>query len=112
MEHAILLPQQAVTRGTRGDSVMVVAADGSVAPRPVTVRGAQGQDWIVTDGLQPGEQVMVEGAMKLMLGAKVVKPVPWQPKQAEVRAGQAPAATNSAASAAPAAAAPASAESN
>ena len=111
VEHAILLPQQAVTRGTRGDSVMVVAADGSVAPRPVTVRGAQGQDWIVTDGLQPGEQVMVEGAMKLMLGAKVVKPVPWQPKSAVAPAGQAPAAPKSGASASPASA-PASAASN
>ena len=112
VEGAVLLPQQAVTRGSHGDSVMVVAADGAVAPRQVKVEGAQGQNWIVTDGLKPGEQVMVEGAMKLMLGAKVVKPVPWQPKQAEARAGQAPAATNSAASAAPAAAAPASAASN
>jgi len=111
VEHAILLPQQAVTRGTRGDSVMVVAADGSVAPRPVTVRGAQGQDWIVTDGLRPGEQVMVEGAMKLMLGAKVVKPVPWQPKSAVAPAGQAPAAPKSGAFATPASA-PASAASN
>lgn len=111
IEHAMLLPQQAVTRGSQGDSVLVVAADGSVAPRPVTIGGAQGQHWIVTGGLKPGEQVMVEGAMKLMLGAKVVKPVPWQPGQAaaEPRA-PASAASGAAApaSAAPAASAPAS----
>lgn len=111
VEGAILLPQQAVTRGSQGDSVLVVAADGSVAPRPITIRGAQGQHWIVTGGLQPGEQVMVEGAMKLMLGAKVVKPVPWQPKSAAAPAGQAPAATKTEATKAPASA-PAGAASN
>ncbi len=105
VQNAILLPQQAVTRGSQGDSVMVVAADGSVAPRPVKISGAQGQNWIVTDGLQPGEQVMVEGAMKLMLGAKVVKPVPWQAGgAAPAAAPQGPsAAASGAAAAAPAA---------
>ncbi|MFT3778265.1 MAG: efflux RND transporter periplasmic adaptor subunit [Ottowia sp.] len=111
VQGAILLPQQAVTRGSHGDSVMVVAADGAVAPRQVKVEGTQGQSWIVTGGLKPGEQVMVEGAMKLMLGAKVVKPVPWQPKQAPAQAGQAPSAPESGASVTPAAA-PASAASN
>ena len=104
IDHAILLPQQAVTRGNQGDSVLVVAADGSVAPRPVKIGGAQGQQWIVTDGLQPGEQVLVEGAMKLMMGAKVVKPVPWQPKQAPAQAAQA-APEAAASAAAPAASA-------
>ena len=111
--NAILLPQQAVTRGTQGDSVMVVAPDGAVAPRPIKIGGQKGQDWIVTEGLKPGEQVMVEGAMKLMMGAKVVKPVPWVPKTASAQAQQAPAATKPAASApAAAASAPASAASN
>lgn len=106
VDNAILLPQQAVTRGSQGDSVLVVGEGGQVAPRPVKIRGAKGDQWIVTDGLKPGEQVMVEGAMKLMLGAKVVKPVPWQPKQAAAQAQPAQGATESkaaeAASAAPA----------
>ena len=111
--NAISLPQQAVTRGSQGDSVMVVAPDGAVAPRPIKIGGQKGQDWIVTEGLKPGEQVMVEGAMKLMMGAKVVKPVPWVPKTASAQAQQAPAATKPAASApAAAASAPASAASN
>lgn len=79
IEDAILLPQQAVTRGSQGDSVLVVAPDGQVAPRPVQIAGVKDGQWIVTGGLQAGEQVMVEGAMKLMMGAKVVKPVPWKP---------------------------------
>jgi membrane fusion protein (multidrug efflux system) len=112
--NAILLPQQAVTRGTKGDSVMVVAPDGAVAPRPIKIGGQKGQDWIVTEGLKPGEQVMVEGAMKLMMGAKVVKPVPWQQKTASAPTNSAQAATTNeaGASAAPAASAPAGAASN
>lgn len=83
IEGAILLPQQAVTRGSRGDSVLVVAADGQVSPRPVKIEGVKDGQWIVTEGLAAGEQVLVEGAMKLMLGAKVVKPVPWSPPKAQ-----------------------------
>ena len=74
---AILLPQQAVTRSPQGDSVMVVAPDGKVAPRPVKLGGAQGNAWMVLDGLKEGEQVMVDGFQKLRPNA-VVKPVPWQ----------------------------------
>ena len=74
--NAILLPQQAVTRGPAGDTVMVVAKDGKVAPRQVRIGGSQGTSWVVLSGLQPGEQVMVDGFQKLRPGAPV-KPVPW-----------------------------------
>ena len=110
VENAMLLPQQAVTRGTQGDTVMVVAPDGTVAPRPVKIGGQRGSQWIVTDGLKPGEQVMVEGAMKLMVGAKTVKAVPWEQKQAPVPAGKAQGAPESGASS-PASAVPAAAAS-
>ena len=74
----IVLPQQAVTRGSTGDSVMVVGADGKVAPRTVKVGTAQGGSWVILEGLQPGEMVMVDGFQKLR-GNAPVKPVPWQP---------------------------------
>ena len=73
----IVVPQQAVQRGSTGDSVMVVGADGTVAPRPVKVGAAQGGDWVILDGLKPGELVMVDGFQKLR-GTAPVKPVPWQ----------------------------------
>jgi membrane fusion protein (multidrug efflux system) len=82
----ILVPQQAVTRGTSGDSVMVVGGDGKVAPRPVKVgSAAEGGQWVILEGLKPGEMVMVDGFQKLR-GNAPVKPVPWQPP------GSAPAA--------------------
>jgi membrane fusion protein (multidrug efflux system) len=74
--NAVLLPQQAVTRSNQGDSVMVVAPDGKVAPRPVKVGSAQGANWVILDGLKAGEQVMVDGFQKVRPGAPV-KPVPW-----------------------------------
>jgi membrane fusion protein (multidrug efflux system) len=76
--NAILLPQQAVTRSGQGDSVMVVAADGKVSPRPVKIGGAKRPQWVVLDGLKAGEQVIVDGFQKMRPNAPV-KPVPWQP---------------------------------
>ena len=86
----ILLPQQAVQRGTAGDSVMVVGDDGKVATRPVKIGSGQGGNWIVLDGLKPGENVMVDGFQKLRGGAPV-KPVPWQPPGSAPAAGATPA---------------------
>jgi membrane fusion protein (multidrug efflux system) len=77
-EAGITLPQQAVTRGPTGDTVMVVGADGKVATRNVKVGTAINGQWVVLDGLKPGEQVMVDGFQKLR-GTAPVKPVPWRP---------------------------------
>ncbi|MEO5845906.1 MAG: efflux RND transporter periplasmic adaptor subunit [Caldimonas sp.] len=77
MSSGIVVPQQAVQRGSTGDSVMVVGADGMVAPRPVKVGAAQSGEWIILDGLKAGETVMVDGFQKLR-GKAPVKPVPWQ----------------------------------
>ncbi len=94
-QDAILLPQQAVTRGSTGDTVMVVGADGQVSPRPVKVSsGANGQ-WVVTDGLKSGEQVVVDGFQKIRPKTPV-KTVPWTPP------GAAPAGGMGAAGGAPA----------
>jgi membrane fusion protein (multidrug efflux system) len=95
---AILLPQQAVSRGNGGDTVMVVGPDGKVMPRPVKLGAAQAGQWVVLGGLQAGEQVMVDGFQKLR-GSTPVKAVPWQP------AGSAPAMAASTAASAPAPAA-------
>ena len=96
-EAGIVVPQQAVTRGSTGDSVMVVSADGKVAARPVKIGTSVEGQWVVLDGLKAGEQVMVDGFQKLR-GNAAVKAVPWK-------------AGASASGATPAAAAPASAAS-
>lgn len=95
--NAVLLPQQAVTRSAQGDTVMVVASDGKAAPRVIKVGGAQVGQWVVTEGLKAGEQVMVDGFQKLRPGA-AVKPVPWRaPGTPAAAPASAPAASASAA---------------
>ncbi len=74
---AVLLPQQAVTRSAQGDTVMVVDGEGKVATRNVTLGGEQNAQWVVLDGLKPGERVVVDGFQKMRPGAPV-KPVPWK----------------------------------
>lgn len=76
-DNALALPQQAVTRGAQGDTVMVVDDKGMVTPRPVKIAMGQGNRWVVTEGLQAGEKVIVEGFQKLRPGAPV-RTVPWK----------------------------------
>jgi len=99
----MLLPQQAVTRTNQGDTVLVVGADGKPGPRPVRVGNAQGNQWVILDGLKADEQVIVDGFQKMMVPGAPVKTVPWTPGGAS-----APTAPASAASA-PASAASAAA---
>lgn len=75
----ILLPQQAVTRSASGDSVLVVGSDGKPAQRPVKITAAQGNQWLVIDGLKPGEQVIADGFQKMFVPGAPVKTVPWSP---------------------------------
>lgn len=90
VEGGLLLPQQAVTRGSQGDIVMVVDAEGKVSPRPIKLGGARGNQWVVLGGLKAGEQVMVDGFQKMMNPKAPVKAVPWTPSTA----GAAPAASS------------------
>ena len=101
---ALLVPQQAVTRGNQADSVLVVGADNKPQPRTIKLGAAQGNDWIVLEGLQPGERVIVDGFQKMMVPGAPVNPVPWTPRAASGANG---AASGGAAGVAPAAAAPA-----
>ncbi len=104
---AMLVPQQAVTRGPQGDSVLVVGEGGKTSTRSVTISGASGSNWIVRSGLTAGEKVIVEGFQKMRPGAPV-KPVPWT--GATVAAAATPAAS-APPGAPPAASAPAAAAS-
>lgn len=75
MDSAIRVPQRAVMMSPQGQSVMLVDAEGKVAPRPVKLGAMSGSDWIVAEGLKGGEQVIVNGLQKARPGS-TVKPVP------------------------------------
>lgn len=72
---ALLVPQRAVVETQGSYSVVVVGADNKASVRPVKTGERVGQMWIITDGLQAGEQVIAEGMQKAKEGA------PVQPKQ-------------------------------
>ncbi|QEY24361.1 efflux RND transporter periplasmic adaptor subunit [Neisseria animalis] len=77
--NAYVVPQQAVTRGEK-DTVLIVNAQGAMEPRVVTVAQQQGSNWIITDGLQDGDKVIVDGTMIAgMMQAKKVTPKEWTP---------------------------------
>lgn len=86
-DSAITVPQRAVMRTPQGASVMVVGADGNVAVQPIKTDLAQGDSWIVTDGLKGGEKVIVEGLQKVKPGMPAV-PVPADSAAAQPAAGQ------------------------
>ncbi len=67
-----LVPQEGVTRDRRGRPVSwVVNAEDVVEERQLTIAGDRGGFWLVRDGLQPGDKVMVEGLQKTGVGATV-----------------------------------------
>lgn len=74
IENAVLVPQGAVTRG-KTDTVRVVAEDGAFAPREVKIAGAQGNQWVVSEGLKAGEMVMIDSLSQMMMGATHITPV-------------------------------------
>lgn len=88
VDNAFIVPQQAVTRGTK-DTVMIVNAQGGMEPREVTVAQQQGANWIVTSGLKDGDKVVVEGiSIAGMTGAKKVTPKEWMPSENQAAAPQ------------------------
>ena len=64
-EKAILVPQQAVSRNSKGEPMaMIVNAGNTVEPRMLTLDRAIGDKWLVASGLAPGDRVIVDGLQK------------------------------------------------
>ncbi|AHG63048.1 acriflavine resistance protein A [Advenella mimigardefordensis DPN7] len=64
-EKALLVPQKAVIRNTKGEATAwVVDATGKVEQRMLQLGQAVGDRWVVTSGIKDGEQVIVEGTQK------------------------------------------------
>ncbi|TDN68580.1 efflux RND transporter periplasmic adaptor subunit [Paraburkholderia sp. BL10I2N1] len=95
-QNALLVPQVGVTHDQKGQpTALVVDPDNKVVLRQIVASRTYGQNWVVDDGLNPGDRVIVQGTEKVRPGASV-KPVPAQlppaPASATVAQG-APAAS-------------------
>jgi multidrug efflux system membrane fusion protein len=67
----IIVPSAAILRNPQGDFVFVLQPDQTAAMRPVKIGINQEGDTSIAEGLDVGEQVIVEGAENLRNGSKV-----------------------------------------
>ncbi len=71
-ENAVLVPQRGVLRDQKGATyVMLVTEDGVVEQRYITVNQTLGDQWLVDEGVQAGDRVIVSGLQKIRPGAPV-----------------------------------------
>lgn len=88
MEKALLVPQRAVMREANGTPYVYVVEDGKIAIRRLVTHRTQGQNWIVEDGLKPGEKVVIEGLQRIRPGVPV-QIVPTMAEQEQAKAAKA-----------------------
>lgn len=73
---AVLAPQQGVSRDSKGNPIaLIVGADNKVEQRSLVLMRAIGNNWLVSEGLKPGDKLIVEGVQRVRVGT-LVRPVP------------------------------------
>ncbi len=81
-QDAIVVPSQAVQMGQQGQYAFVVKPDLTVESRPLVVSRTIDGETVIAQGLKPGEEVVTDGQLRLVPGAKVeVKSDPGKEKQ-------------------------------
>ncbi|MDQ7988306.1 MAG: efflux RND transporter periplasmic adaptor subunit [Candidatus Dactylopiibacterium sp.] len=87
-EGSILVPQRGVSRTQKGEAtVMVALPEGKFEQRVVKTERAIGPNWLVSEGVKAGDQIIVEGLQRLRPGT-VIKPVPFAETSAPAAAGR------------------------
>jgi RND family efflux transporter MFP subunit len=81
-EGALLVPQRSVSELQGGYQVAVVGPDNKVSIKTVTVGDRVGSEWVISEGLKPGEKVIAEGIQKVRPGA-LVNPKPFGAQEAK-----------------------------
>lgn len=78
LKDAVIVPQRAIAEVQGLYQIAIVGADGKMEIRPVKVGPRVGTDWVITEGLKAGENVVVEGFQKAKSGEVVISK-PWLP---------------------------------
>jgi membrane fusion protein (multidrug efflux system) len=93
--NAILVPQRAVQQGAKSHFVWVVGKDGKAEQRAVGTGQWSGDDWVIEAGLNAGEQVVVDGGIRVAPGVPLKVTVHQPPKTegAAARTSAAPSAS-------------------
>jgi len=93
--NALVVPQRAVQETSNGHIIRVVSSTGTAEFRPVIVGDWVGEDWVIEQGLNPGEQVITDGFQRLAPGMPVkVTSAALVPEEAQPSKAAAPAAKN------------------
>ena len=93
--NAIIVPQRAVQQGAKGHFVWVVNAQNKAELRPVVVGEWKGEGWLIAEGLDNGDKVVVDGGVRLSAGADV-KAAAYKPAATATTAQAKPAAASKA----------------
>jgi membrane fusion protein, multidrug efflux system len=68
----IVVPQTAVVQGAQGRFVWAIDAAGKATQRPIQTGAWSGSNWIIRDGLRPGDTIIIDNLMKLRPGTAVI----------------------------------------
>jgi multidrug efflux system membrane fusion protein len=71
LNHATVIPDEAIQSSQTGDFVFVVKGDSTVQKRPVVLGLSRGGTTVVESGVQPGETVVTDGQLRLRDGSPV-----------------------------------------
>ena len=77
LDNALLVPQRAINDLQGKSQIAVIGQDSKVDLRLVQTGPTYASMQVITEGLKPGEQVVIEGMQKLRQGM-TVKTTPWQ----------------------------------
>jgi len=78
---AFLVPQAAVTRDEKGEALLyVVGKDDKAERRTIVAPRTQGEYWVVTSGVRPGDRIITQGTGRLSPGS-AIRPVPAETPQ-------------------------------
>ncbi|MFI5303919.1 MAG: efflux RND transporter periplasmic adaptor subunit [Nitrospiria bacterium] len=72
IDNAVVIPSQAVQQGQSGQYVFMIKPDQTVETRSVTVSKTIDEESVIEKGIQPGEEVVTDGQVRLVQGSKVI----------------------------------------
>jgi membrane fusion protein, multidrug efflux system len=87
-KNAILVPQRAIQQLQSVQTVYIVGPGDKIEVRTVTTGERVGSSWIIEQGLQPGDRVVVEGQQKVRPGS-TVQPQPYRATESDPPASRA-----------------------
>jgi multidrug efflux system membrane fusion protein len=86
--NAVVVPSQALQTGQKGQFVFVIAPDATAEIRPVVAGPVSGAMTVIETGLKPGEQVVIDGQMRVVPGGKVEVKQPADRVKAPAKPGE------------------------